>query len=154
MKQRLSLFFSLALAYLAALVGSVFTVGAIPTWYATLVKPALNPPNWVFGPVWTVLYACMAVAAWRVYVAKGRRVSPLLVVYAVHLAVNALWSVVFFGLHQPQNALGVIVVLWGLVVYLAVRFYSVDKAAGILFVPYVLWVSFATYLNLVVVLLN
>lgn len=152
----LSLIISLAFAYSAALVGSLFTAGAIETWYATLAKPALNPPNWVFGPVWTVLYALMAIAAWRIYEKRksNRQAHTLLWVYGAHLAVNALWSIAFFGLNQPLLAFIVIVALWLMIAYLVAGFYRVDRVAGLLLVPYLAWVSFATYLTVSIVLLN
>jgi benzodiazapine receptor len=151
-----SLVASLALAYSAALIGSLFTTGAIATWYATLAKPELSPPNWLFGPVWTILYAMMAIAAWRIYERRKAdpRATTSLSIYAGHLAVNAFWSIAFFGLHNPVLAMFVIVVLWLLIGYLMVRFFRVDRIAGSLFLPYLIWVSFATYLNLMIVILN
>lgn len=147
---------SLALAYAAGFIGSLFTAPNIDTWYATLAKPALNPPSWVFAPVWTVLYACMAVAAWRVY-EYGER-GPLrtfaLFLYGVHLVLNALWSVVFFGFHDPYSALIVIALLLAHILGLTYLFFRLDRIAGYLFVPYLLWVSFATYLNISIVALN
>ena len=147
---------SLMVTFGAAFVGMYFTIGAVETWYPTLTKPMLSPPNWVFGPVWTMLYALMAIAAWRIH---GRRKSfagayRLLIVYGIHLVVNVLWSFAFFGLQSPEWGLAVIAVLWLLIVYLTFSFYRVDKVAGMLFVPYLLWVSFASYLNLSIVLLN
>lgn len=151
-----SLIGSLALVYLTALAGSSFTANAIGTWYAGLIKPALTPPGWVFGPVWTILYAFMAIAAWRVYVKRDTdpRAMPILFVYGVHLVVNAFWSIAFFGLHNPESAVGIIAILWGLIVYLAIRFYSIDKVAGYLLLPYLAWVSFASYLNWSLAILN
>ena len=156
MKQFLPLAVSLVLAYSAALLGSLFTAGAIDTWYATLAKPELNPPSWLFGPVWTALYTLMAIAAWRVYKKKktSRTVPKVLYVYLFHLAVNAFWSIAFFGLQNPMLALVVIVVLWALIVYLVTRFFRIDRLAGYLLLPYLAWVSFATYLNLMIALLN
>lgn len=156
MKKIFPLTVSLILAYSTALVGSLFTVGAVETWYPALSKPDLSPPNWVFGPVWTTLYAFMAIAAWRVYEKrKGKpHVRRVLWVYAAHLAVNALWSVAFFGLHNPAIAFGTIVLLWLLIAYLTLNFYRIDRTAGILMMPYLAWVSFASYLNLSIVLLN
>lgn len=152
----LSLIVSLVLAYSTALIGSLFTAGAIATWYATLIKPELSPPNWLFAPVWTILYALMAVVAWRIYEKRKSNWHAhfLLWVYTVHLAVNAFWSIAFFGLHSPTLALAIIAVLWVLIAYLLVQFYRMDRLAGYLFVPYLLWVSFATYLNVSIVLLN
>ncbi len=151
-----TLILSLALAYAAAAAGSLFTVDAIGTWYATLTKPALNPPNWIFGPVWTVLYALMAIAAWRVFMRRTKHASakPALALYAVHLVVNALWSIVFFGLHSPIISLGIIALLWACIAALIYLFNRSDRAAAALLVPYLCWVSFASYLNLMIVLLN
>ncbi len=151
-----TLFVSLLLAYTTAAVGSFFTVEAIDTWYATLTKPELSPPNWLFGPVWTILYTLMAVAAWRVYEKRkvATRSKGALVLYGIHLALNAFWSIAFFGFQAPLFALGVIVLLLCSIVALTIFFFRIDKAAGTLFVPYVAWVSFATYLNLMIVLLN
>lgn len=151
-----SLSISLVLAYGAAALGSAFTAGAINTWYATLVKPALNPPNALFGPVWSVLYALMAVAAWRVYEKRegGATVHPILIVYAVHLGINALWSIVFFGIHAPSAALGMILLLDIVVAYLTFRFYRIDRPAGLLLIPYLAWILFATYLNTMIALVN
>ncbi|MBY0472921.1 tryptophan-rich sensory protein [Patescibacteria group bacterium] len=156
MRRTLSLVVSLLLAYSAAFIGSIFTVGTITTWYATLARPTLSPPNWLFGPVWTILYALMAIAAWRIYEKKkgNKKTMRLLWIYVAHLAVNAFWSISFFGLHSPALALAIIAVLWLLIVYLMVSFYRVDRTAGLLLVPYLAWVSFASYLNLSIVLLN
>ncbi len=156
MRQTLSFFFSLVLTYSAALIGSLFTAGAIATWYAALTKPELSPPNWVFGPVWTLLYALMAIAAWRIYEKRknSRQANRLLWVYVAHLAVNAFWSIAFFGLHNPLLAFIVIVLLWLMIAYLVRGFYGIDRAAGLLLLPYLAWVSFASYLNLSIVLLN
>jgi tryptophan-rich sensory protein len=129
---------------------------AIPSWYATLAKPSLNPPNWLFGPVWTILYGLMAVAAWRVYEKRSENEHSTrdIAIYLAHLVVNTLWSIVFFGLQNPLLAFAVIVVLWLMIVYITLRFYRVDRAAGLLFLPYIVWVSFAAYLNISIVLLN
>ena len=147
---------SLTVTFAIAFVGMYFTVGAVETWYPTLIKPTLSPPNWVFGPVWTLLYTLMAVAAWRIH---GKRKSfagahRLLAVYGIHLVVNVLWSAVFFGMQSPEWGLVTIAVLWLLIVYLTINFLRHDRLAGLLFVPYLVWVSFASYLNLAIVLLN
>jgi tryptophan-rich sensory protein len=156
MRRVAPLIFSLALAYGAAWVGSLFTTDAIAGWYTSLVKSELNPPNWVFGPVWTVLYACMAVAAWRVY--KKRKIHPSvsksLVLYVVQLALNVAWSVAFFGFHAPLFALGIIGALLICIAALELFFSRIDWLAGLLFLPYLAWVLFAAYLNLMIVLLN
>jgi translocator protein len=155
MRNLLALLVSLALAFSAGLIGSYFTGTAIDTWYATLAKPLLSPPNWIFAPVWTALYICMAVAAWRVYVRRNTpKARTGLVLYGIHLTVNALWSFVFFGLQNPLLAFVVIFILLALILRVAALFYRVDAIAGALFFPYIVWVSFATYLNLMIILLN
>ncbi|MFP3940506.1 MAG: TspO/MBR family protein [Thermoanaerobaculia bacterium] len=123
-----------------------FTPGA---WYAGLEKPPWNPPGWVFAPVWTVLYAMMAVAGWLVWRSPGlltlRRLA--LGVFAVQLALNGAWSWLFFGLHRPGLALAEIVVLWLAIVATTLFFWRVRPLAGVLLLPYLAWVSFAVALN-------
>lgn len=155
MQQIVSLILSLALAYGAAFIGSLFTKDAIGGWYAALVKPEVNPPGWLFGPVWAVLYTLMAVAAWRVYQKKSRPgAKKVLALYTAHLAVNVSWSLVFFGLHAPLFAFGVIIALLVCIIVLSILFGHIDRLAGLLFLPYLAWVLFAAYLNLTIVLLN
>jgi len=152
----ISLAFSLILAYSAAFIGTFFTAPAIDTWYATLMRPALNPPDWIFAPVWTILYACMAVAAWRVFERgeRGPKRSFALFLYGVQLVLNALWSVVFFGLKDPSSSLIVILLLLVHIAAITYFFFKLDRTAAWLFVPYLAWVSFATYLNIGIVFLN
>ena len=145
---------SFAMTAAAAVIGSLATREAVEGWYATLQKPAFTPPGWVFGPAWTVLYIAMATAlflAWRAP-EKSPRVPILL--FTVQLALNALWSVLFFGLHQPLLALIEIVALWILILLTTLSFLPRSRAAAALMVPYLLWVLFATALNLGIVLLN
>lgn len=122
-------------------------------WYRALIKPALNPPAWVFGPVWTVLYTLMAIAAWLVWRAKTQVVKEL-VLYGSQLVLNAAWSPIFFGLHRLGTAMGVITLLWITIVVTMIHFFRARAAAGWLFVPYLLWVSFASYLNFALWQLN
>ena len=148
---------SLVLAYAAGFIGSLFTTSAVlGTWYVSLHKAALNPPNYVFAPVWSFLYTLMAFAAWRIY--ERRLTDPrsyrALVIYGIHLLVNVAWSVAFFGFAAPALALGIIGVLFLFVLTLTVLFYRIDRTSGLLFLPYLLWVAFAAYLNLSIVLLN
>ena len=131
------------LVALAGWCGSLFLPGA---WYFSLNSPPLNPPGWVFGPVWSVLYLCMALAAWMVWRSDAGRSGPL-VFWGIQLAFNALWSFLFFGLHRPGLALVEIICLWALVALTAAAFFRISRPAGWLLVPYLLWVSFATYLN-------
>ena len=133
---------SLALPFLAGLVGSLATGSAIAGWYTTLTKPEFNPPNWVFAPVWTTLYLMMGIALYRVW---RRGHSPIL--FIAHLVVNALWSIVFFGLHSPALGLAVILILLAMIVVITRRFWRVDRLAGYLLVPYLAWVAFVAVLN-------
>lgn len=122
------------------------------TWYRTLDKPSWNPPSWVFGPVWTTLYVLMGVAAWRVW--RSRQDDVAVRVFAIHLFVNAAWSLLFFGARRPDLALADMVVLWAAIVWLMWRFAAVDRVAAVLLTPYLAWVSFAAALNLAIVRLN
>jgi translocator protein len=139
----------LLLVAAAAAFGAQFTPGA---WYEALNKPSWNPPNSVFGPVWTVIYLCIAVAGWLIW-RKGRATLPL-ALWAGQLLLNALWSLLFFGLHRPQMALVDIVSLLVLIVAFIVVARRHNTLASWLFVPYALWVSFATALNYMIVRLN
>jgi len=133
----------------AGLIGSLVVAGNFTTWYSTIEKPAFTPPGWVFGPVWTILYLLMGVAAFLVWQKGlgGTAVKIALVWFLVQLALNASWTPVFFGLHRPDLALIVIVLLWAAVAVTIVRFLRVSRPAALLLIPYLLWVSFATVLN-------
>jgi translocator protein len=136
---------SLALCFVTALTGSQFRPGE---WYRSIAKPRWTPPNAVFAPVWTALYALMAIAAWLVWQQSGwHAATGPLVVFVVQLGLNAAWSYVFFGLHRIGLALIGIVALWLAIVVTLVSFWAVRPVAGILLVPYALWVGFATALN-------
>lgn len=126
-----------------------FTVVAIPTWYMTLNKPAFSPPNWLFGPVWIILYALMGVAA---YLARKDKEGMRL--FKWQLGLNFTWSLVFFGLRSPILGLINIAVLMWLIWKTMHRFYRISKPAAYLMVPYLAWVAFASILNLAIVLLN
>ena len=138
----------------AAAIGSLFTADAIPGWYASLQKPVFNPPNWVFGPVWSVLYTLQAISLYLLCVRRYKRKNELLTLFGVQLGLNALWSVVFFGLHSPEAALVIIATLWGLIFHIIMRSRKVSKIAGNILWPYLAWVSFATLLNIAIALLN
>jgi len=137
--------FWLAVTFAAAAIGSRFQPGQ---WYALLAKPALTPPSWVFGPVWTLLYLMMGIAAWLVWREHGLAgaLCPL-GLFLGQLALNALWSYLFFGLHRPGLALLDIVALWLGILATLVAFWRAYPAAGLLLLPYFIWVSFAGYLN-------
>jgi len=139
------LIFWLAVTFSAAWIGSRFQPGE---WYAGLVKPALTPPAWIFGPVWTLLYAMMAIAAWLVWRRYGwvNAIGPL-GLFLGQLALNALWSYLFFGLQRPGLALLGIIALCLAILATLLAFWRSRPAAGLLLLPYLLWVSFAAYLN-------
>lgn len=136
--------------------GSFFTAPAIPNWYAGLQKPSFSPPNWLFAPVWLILYALMGVAAYLVWAVgmKKPKVKLALVLFVVQLILNLLWSLFFFKMQAPFYALVEIIALWWLILLTMVNFLKVSKPAGWLLLPYLLWVSFATLLNFYIVKLN
>lgn len=141
---------------LAGIVGSVFTTPSISTWYAGLARPALNPPNWVFGPVWTTLFALMGIAAYLVWRQdlKRRNIKIALGVFVFQLLLNVLWSILFFGLHNPGAAFIEIIFLWLAILATIILFARISRPAAWLLVPYILWVSFASYLNFMLWQLN
>ncbi len=128
--------------------GGLATFSSVATWYAQLNKPAFNPPNFVFGPVWTILYIIMALAAWRVWLqAEGADRRTALVLYAAQLVLNLGWSVIFFGLRQPAFALGEIIILFLAILATIGAFWRVDRLASLMMTPYAVWVAFASFLN-------
>lgn len=146
---------SLLLCFVVAFLGSLVTTPSIDTWYVTLQKPSFNPPNWVFGPVWTVLYFLMGVSLFLIWSKKTKNKDKKpLQFFLLQLGLNLLWSIVFFGLHSPIGAFITIVLLWAAIFYTIILFYKVSKNAAYLLIPYLLWVSFATLLNLAIVILN
>lgn len=131
-------------------ISSFATQSGVETWFPTLVKPSFNPPNWVFAPVWSFLYILMGVAAGRVWDRidfERDSVKKALLFFWIQLALNALWSVLFFAMKNPLLALIEIVLLWLLIYETYVQFKKIDKIAGLLFIPYLAWVGFATILN-------
>ncbi|MBN1503830.1 MAG: tryptophan-rich sensory protein [Candidatus Eisenbacteria bacterium] len=142
----------LALSFAAGFVGSRFTPSE---WYQQLAKPSWTPPGAVFAPVWSVLYIMMGVAAWLVWRnGEFSRVATPLTLFIVQLVLNALWSYFFFGLQKPGLAFLDIVVLWVLIVLTLITFWRVSAAAGVLFIPYLAWVTFASFLNFAVWRMN
>lgn len=155
MKDLWKLILPFVLVFLVASAGSVVTFDSIPNWYAGLTKPPFNPPNYVFGPVWTLLYALMAFSLFLVW--KGKQTKEVVharKVFMVQLGLNFLWSYVFFGAHQIGLAVIVILALWASILYCIVLFRKINKTAAYLLIPYILWVSFATILNVSLFLLN
>lgn len=170
------LLFSILISLSAGVIGSLGTAESVSTWYVTLNKPYFNPPNWLFGPVWTTLYILMGIAlylVWKQLVKpagvlgwfryqlqktfrkkKRDRIKTAVVFFFIHLVVNALWSIVFFGLKEVGAAFIVIMLLWVMILYLVYEFFRIEKKAGILLLPYLLWVSFASVLNYSIWMLN
>lgn len=152
----LKLFISILICQCAGIVGSLFTRGSIAEWYVNIKKPPFNPPDWIFGPVWTALYFLMGIAVylvWRKGVHKSG-VRAALVIFLVHLCLNSLWSIVFFGGRSIIGGMVVIVLLWLAILWTMRAFFAVSKPACYLLIPYILWVSFALVLNLALVRLN
>lgn len=151
----LRLITSIALCQAAGLIGSLFTVSEIGTWYSTLLFPAFAPPGWVFGPVWTTLYTLMGIALFLLWNAPRSRQRHLaLVAFFIQLGLNAIWSPIFFGAHALAVSVVVIVLLLIAIILTMAAMYKVRPAATYLFVPYVLWVGFATILNIAIWRLN
>ncbi|MCL5666292.1 MAG: tryptophan-rich sensory protein [Patescibacteria group bacterium] len=155
-KDIVALVIAIIIAELAGAIGAVFTTAAIPSWYAGLTKPALTPPSWVFAPVWTLLYALMGVALFLVWKKHSYNLGIIgmknawawaLAAFFFQLALNVLWSYLFFGLHSPGAAFVEIVILWLAIIANIVAFAKISVPAAWLLIPYVLWVSFAAYLN-------
>ena len=140
---------SIFIAEMAGVVGSVFIASSIPTWYAGLAKPEWTPPSWLFGPVWVLLYALMGIAAYLVWKVRHQKkeAEGALLLYGVHLFFTSLWSLIFFGLQNLGLALAEIFLLWLLIIYTMIFFFKVSRPAGWVFVPYLIWVSFAMILN-------
>ncbi len=147
---------ALAIPLSMGVLGAVATRSSISSWYRRLDKPSWNPPDWVFGPVWTLLYLAMGLASWRIW-RRGtgnRQVQGALFVYGVQLVLNLLWSVIFFGLRRAGWAAAEIGALWAMILQTVRRFYRLDPVAGLLLVPYQLWTTFAGALNLAVWRMN
>ncbi len=152
----LKIIISITVPLLVGFVGSYFTSPAITGWYADLNKPEFNPPNWIFAPVWTVLYVFMGVAFFLVWKIKEelRKNTLAVIFFGVQLFLNSTWSIVFFAMQSPGVALINIVLLWFALLATVVLFYKVDKRTVYFLVPYLLWVTFATYLNYQIFILN
>ncbi|MCE9643540.1 MAG: tryptophan-rich sensory protein [Candidatus Andersenbacteria bacterium] len=156
-----AIFFIVACEIAGAL-GSIFTAPEITNWYATLTKPMLNPPSWVFGPVWTLLYALMGIAVfliWEQYrktkQKKKRKVIEFaLWIFVAQLLLNTMWSIIFFGLHNPALAFLNLLAMWIFIALTIYVFKPINKTAAYLLAPYILWVTFAGYLNFSVWQLN
>jgi tryptophan-rich sensory protein len=149
----------LAAAFTAWAIGGLATASSVGTWFTTLAKPSWNPPGYLFGPVWTALYLMMAIAAWRVWrlrtmPALRTAVRAVLIAFFLQLILNAAWSLLFFGLRRPDLAFLDIVALLAALFWIQIRLTRLDRVAAALWLPYLLWVSFATALNFTIWRLN
>lgn len=147
---------AIAICESAGAIGSLFTTPAIPTWFSGINKPTFSPPNWLFAPVWTILFALMGIAVYLVYrEGRSKKTTRIaLLIFAVQLLLNILWSVLFFGMHNPGLALIEIICLWIAILFTIISFFRISKPAAILLIPYILWVSFASVLNFSIWRLN
>lgn len=150
------LILSICVSLLAGAIGSFFTVSSIPTWYEGLIKPTFTPPNAIFGPVWTFLYVLIGCALYLIWNSKSKKVwkKQAYLLFFSQLILNTLWSIIFFGLKSPELAIAIILLLWGNILLCITLYYKISKVASLLFVPYLLWVSFATVLNIAIAQLN
>lgn len=147
------LIFSLIITQLAGIIGSLFT--SIGNWYDNLIKPSFNPPNWVFGPVWTLLYLLMGISLYLILASKTSKNRKMgLYLFFTQLILNSLWSILFFGLKNPLFSFIELIILWFAILFTIIYFYKVNKKASYLLIPYLLWVTFAAILNLSIVILN
>jgi tryptophan-rich sensory protein len=156
LKKPLKFIVSLTTPLIIGFLGSITTQGSLQAWYLNLNKPPLNPPNWIFAPVWTIIYLLIGInlfLLWNKY--SAQQISKkLFYLFLLQLLLNAIWSPVFFGLQSPLLALFIIVLLLAILIYLALQFRNSHSINFYLLVPYLLWVSFATYLNLGILPLN
>lgn len=152
----LRLFVSILSCQAVGIAGSLFTSPAIPVWYANLHKPVFKPPNWIFAPVWTLLFLLMGISVYLIWnkLGEDRKVKPALSVFAVQLVLNFIWSVLFFGLRSPLYASIEIIVLWLAILVTIFKFYRISRVTGIMLLPYIFWVSFAAILNFAIVIIN
>lgn len=141
---------------LVGLLGTPFTVTAIPTWYANISKPFFSPPNWLFGPVWTLLYFLMGISFYLIWIQdiKKKKVKTAIHFFLIQLLLNFIWSPIFFGLKSPELGFVIIIAMWSFIIATIKKFYPLSKTASYLLVPYLLWVSFATILNASIAILN
>lgn len=156
MSNTLKLIIALAIPLIIGLSGGAFTAAEIPNWYAKLNKPSWQPPNWLFGPVWTTLYVLMGIAlylVWKSDVAQSIKQTAF-ILFAVQLTLNFFWSIVFFNQHQVGWAMAEIIVLWVFILFTIFSFSKINNTAAWLLVPYISWVSFASLLNYTIWKLN
>ena len=149
----LSFVLFLIITYSASIIGGFVTINFKEPWYSELVKSNFNPPDWVFAPVWTTLYMMMTLAIWFFWHSKNRDINTIYI-YFIHIAFNTTWSIVFFGLHQILSAFIVLLILIFLIIILTFRFKRVNLVSYYLMIPYLLWTTYALFLNFNLLILN
>jgi tryptophan-rich sensory protein len=154
MKKYLKFIISILIPFIASAIGGFFTSSSVGTWYTTINKPSFNPPSWVFGPVWTLLYLLMGIALYLVWVNKAKKKEKAYWAFGIQLGLNALWSILFFGMRNPLFAFVEIIFLWTAILFTIIYFYKINKKTIYLLIPYILWVSFAAVLNFSIMILN
>jgi len=146
---------SLLLVLLVGFLGSFFTSSSVNGWYQTINKPSFNPPSWIFGPVWTILYIMIGISLYLVWTKPSKKSKkPAYIAFAIQLGLNFLWSILFFGNQNPAGAFIDIILLWLAILANIILVYKISKPAAYLLVPYWLWVSFASILNFTIWILN
>ena len=149
----LSFFLFAIVTFSASLIGGLATIGFKEPWYSLLIKPSFNPPDWIFGPVWTTLYLMMTIAIWNFWHNMNRNMNTVYI-YFIHLIINTTWSIVFFVFHNMVMALIVLIILIALIINLILRFKPVTMTSVYLMIPYLLWCCFALILNFNLILIN
>lgn len=151
----IKLIISIVIAQLAGIIGSLFTVTSGNSWYSSITKPSFNPPNWIFGPVWTLLYLLMGISLYFIWTSKKSKNRKIaLYFFFTQLVLNSLWSILFFGLQNPLLAFIEIIILWIAILLTILYSFKVKKTAAYLLIPYILWVTFAAILNFSIFILN
>ena len=152
----LAFIISIAITLGVGALGGWATAQSVKTWYPTLNKPSFNPPNWLFAPVWTTLYVLIGIAAYLVWTKRDQIVHfpRTVAIYLIQLMLNLAWSFIFFYLHEVGFALAEIILLLIITVVNGLMFYKINKWAGLIFIPYILWVSFASFLTYNILILN
>ncbi len=149
----ISFFLFFIVTYSASFIGGMVTISLKEPWYSQLIKSNLNPPDWIFAPVWTALYLMMTLAIWFYWNSKNKEMNTVYI-YFIHIVFNTTWSIVFFGLHQIMLALVVLMILIILIIILIIKFKRVNYVSSYLMIPYLLWCCFALFLNLNLLILN
>jgi translocator protein len=149
----LKLIICILICQIIGFLGSLFNIRAIPDWYSRQKKPSFNPPNWIFGPVWTLLYLLMGISLYLIVISEGQTTIPI-IIFSMQLFLNLIWTAIFFGMKKPLLAFIEIILLWVSILINILIFYPISMVASYLLIPYLLWVSFASILNFSIWWLN